>query len=259
MRAVVILASLALSSCLARPTLEPIGGFELVSPSDRSGWSEIEPERLRTWFADAHRALAPVVDYSASLETRERLVDELFPRRVMRLFVGQQPFRVAIETLEPPEEKGQRVWYEPARSKDLQAETPGFLGRLVGTVSLDPEGDLAMKNRRHPITDIGLERLLEQAEERFLPTLAQPHPPRIRGIETTLAERATRLVEALVARPAPDSALVYRFGFDAENGLCVYYGLAELLPDGPALVEEYLYRDVRPNLGLADEVFRPGG
>lgn len=253
------LTGFLLCGCLARPAFEPVGGFELVNAPERSGWSEHGARELETWLVEARRAVEPIADYSATLETRERIEDALYPRRVLTLRVAESPFRVAAETLEPPGEKGQRVWYDASRrGGTLQARTPGFLGGLVGTVTLDPDGDLAMENRRHPIRDIGLRRLLEQVEEGFRPALRHRPPPRIRGIETDLGERPTRLVEALVSREPPDSALVYRFGFDGASGLLVYYGLAELLPDGPALVEEYLYRDVRTNLGLPPEMFKPG-
>lgn len=254
-----LLLGALLSGCLTRPAFEPVGGFELVLAPDRGEWSELGARELENWLAAAHSALQPVADYSATLETRERIEDALHPRRVLALRVAERPFRVAAETLEPPAEKGQRVWYDASlRGGSLRARTPGFLGSLVGTVTLDPKGDLAMENRRHPITDIGLGRLLEQIEEGFGPSLRHRPAPRIRSVETSLAGRPGRLVEALVSREPPDSALVHRFGFDDVSGLLVYYGLAELLPDGPALVEEYLYRDVCTNLGFPAEVFRPG-
>jgi len=248
--------ALGLVSCLSRPPLDPVGGFELVPVPDKSAWDELRPPALEALLAEARARVVALPDYGARIETRERIDGELFPRRVMALRVRHEPFSVAIETLEPPSEKGQRVWYDASENGgDLVAETPGFLGRLVGRVSLDPTGDLAMKDRRHPITDIGLLRLLEQVEDEFVPALARREPPRIRS--GPLPDGSLRLVEALVTRESPDPPLCTRLGFDA-NGLLVYYGLAEVLPDGPALVEEYLYTAIEPSLGLEDEDFEPG-
>lgn len=246
-----------LLGCRAAPAWEPIGGFELV-PSTRESWTELAPRELEGRIGAAHARLSAIPDYTAVLETRERIEDDLYPRRVMRVKVRHQPFGVAVETDEPANEKGQRVWYEAGWNHgELLAETPGFLGSLVGRLSLDPEGDLALENRRHPLTDIGLLRLVEQVEESFAPALAASRGARVRATEMELGGRPGTLIEATLPRELPDAALLYRFGFDGESGLLVYYGMAELRPDGPALVEEYLYRDLQLAAGLGDADFRP--
>lgn len=257
MRALLLCVGL-LIGCRAAPAWEPIGGFELV-PIQLSLSSELSPHELQQRVARAHAKLDTIADYTAVLETRERIEDDLYPRRVMRLKVRHRPFGVAIETDEPANEKGQRVWYSVAWNHgEMLAETPGFVGSLVGRLSLDPEGDLALENRRHPITDIGLLRLVEQAEESlFAPRPATSRIARVRGFAADLGGRPAQMCEVAVPRELPDSALLYRFGFDDESGLLVYYGLAELMPDGPALIEEYLYRDVHLAAGLGDADFRP--
>jgi len=250
--------SVFLASCLASPALEPLGGFELAAAPAPEAWRELDPRELERMLADARARLAQIADYRAVLETRERIGDELFPRRVLRLALRHSPFGVALETDAPPAEKGERAWFDgSADEPELVAETPGFFGRLVGRVSLDPEGDLALRNRRHPITDIGLLRLVEQIEQGFEPALARARSPRVRRADTTLAGRPARLIEAELARDPPECALGYRFGFDAQSGLLVYFGVAELRDDGPALIEEYLYHDLVVNVGSTDSDFRP--
>ncbi len=245
-----------LAGCLASPALEPLSGFELATASAEADWRALAPDELTAWLAEARARLAPLADYRAVLETRERIGEELFPRRVLHVALRHEPFSVAIETVEPAAERGQRVWFE-ADEGEIVAETPGLLGRLVGRVSLDPEGDLAMRNRRHPITDTGLLRLLEQVEEALAPALARTPAPQLRWAPAVLGARPVRLVEAELTRDPPEVALGYRLGFDVESGLLVSFGMAELCADGPALVEEYLYRDLEPNLGLSDADFQP--
>ncbi len=251
------LACLAAAGCLASPRLEPLRGFELVDTPGPGAWSTLAQDGFERWLHEARARLVPIADYRAVLATRERIGDELFPRRVLRVALRHAPFAVAIETDEPPAERGQRVWFDEAwNDGELVAETPGFLGRLVGRVSLDPRGALALRNRRHPLTDIGLQRLCEQIEEQFEPALAAG-AARLRWAATTLGGRPARLVEAELARTAPEPALGYRFGFDSQNGLLVYYAAAELGPDGPALLEEYLYTELQLDPGLTDADFRP--
>lgn len=253
MRALLLFVFLA--ACRAAPAWEPLGGFELAPAT--GPWRGLEPRELERWLAGARAGLAPIRDYTATLETRERIGDELHPRRVLLVKLREQPFAAAAESLEPSSEAGQRVWYDGAKGRKLLAETPGLLGKLVGRVALDPTGALALENRRHPITDLGLTRLLEQVEAELVPALARRSPPRLRTTEALLGSTRLLVVDALVPREPPDPPLVHRLGFEADSGLLSYYGQAELLPDGLALVEEYAYGDLSLNPGLGEECFRP--
>jgi hypothetical protein len=237
--------------------MQPVGGFTLGIAEQRE-WREASGAEFRTWMEAAEGSAKQLADYRATLESSERIEEELFPRRVMTVWVLHEPLRVAIVTHEPESERGQKVWYD-GEERELVAETPGFLGALVGRVTLDPEGELALKNRRHPITDIGLVRMVEQMRAAMEPVLALATPPRIRNGMTRLAERDVRLVEVLVpAIEAHERALVHRFAFDQESALVTYYGLAELTSEGPAVLEEYLYREITPDLGLDEDDFAPG-
>jgi len=253
---IVLLAALALA-CVSRPPMEPVGGFTLSAVTTQS-WNEAAPRELEAWMAEAEERVRGLRDYRATLESSERIEDELFPKRVMTVWVLREPFRVAIVTHAPASEEGQRVWYD-GEEEELVAETPGFLGKLVGRVRLDPEGDLALENRRHPISDIGLARMAEQMRAAMTPVLAAHERPRIRAGEGELAGRAVQLVEVLQPALEGDEApLVHRFAFDAERGLVTYYGLAELTSEGPAVLEEYLYRELALDLGLDADDFAPG-
>lgn len=257
MRLTLPLGAFLLAGCLSRPAMQPVGGFTLGVAATAS-WEEASTGDFEEWMRTAETAAQELRDYRATLESSERIEEELFPLRVMTVWVLHEPLRVAIVTHAPESERGQKVWYD-GEERELVAETPGFLGALVGRVTLDPEGDLAMKDRRHPITDIGLLRMVEQMRAAMEPVLALPNPPRIRHGEARLAERDVRLVEVLVpAIEAHETALVHRFAFERERGLVTYYGLAELTSEGPAVLEEYLYREIAPNLGLDADDFTPG-
>lgn len=249
-----VLCVLLTTACRAAPAWEALSGFELLAADGPR--RDLEPGELQGWLATARAQLAPVRAHAATLETRERIGDELHPRRVLLVKVRERPFAAAIETLAPPNEAGQRVWYDEAKGKKILAETPGLLGRLVGRVSLDPRGDRAMENRRHPITDTGLWRLLEQVETQLQPELARRAPPRLRATDAD-GDTPLRLVDALVPSEPPDPPVVHRLGFEAGSGLLTYYGQAELLPDGLALLEEYWYRELRLDPGLTDADFAP--
>lgn len=97
------IATLA-AGCRASPVWERVGGFELLAETDAG--RDLEARELLQWLADARARLAPIADYGATLETRERIEDGLYPRRVLTIRVREKPFAVAAETLEPLNEKG---------------------------------------------------------------------------------------------------------------------------------------------------------
>src|SRR5439155_11233460 len=85
-----------------------------------------------------------------------RIGTELGPYKSLRLKVRQRPFSVYAYFDAPQDLRGQEVIYVAGQNGgNLLAHGVG-LKALVGTVSLDPRGVLALQGSRHPITEIGL-------------------------------------------------------------------------------------------------------
>ena len=249
---VVVAAALAVSVCAALPAAEPESG----RPSH-----PLDP--VIAWAEKALEKSAQIKDYTALLVKRERVGDELREYEFMRLKVRHEPFSVYIKFLKPEAIKGREIIYVEGRNDGmLLAHDSAGLGDLVGTVSLAPDGVIAMLGQRYPVTMIGIkklgERLIEQAK-RDRQIMAPCEAKFVKGAKVN--GRPTQCVE--VAHPSrhPDhrfsSARVF---IDEEMGIPIRfesYHWSDDPKEGQVLVEEYTYSHVQLNVGLTDLDFDP--
>ena len=118
---------------------------------------EPEVERIETLLTEASNAMAAIYDYRGVLVKKERFGDELVEQRLAFKFA--RPFRVYVKYLEPhPGREG--IYIHGSNRGRLRAHR-GSVPDLM--VNLDPRGRIAMLDNHHPITDFGLENMLEVA------------------------------------------------------------------------------------------------
>jgi hypothetical protein len=120
-------------------------------------------QRARRSLALCH---ASVDDYTALLIKRERIGATLGPHEYMtakirsrKIANGQivKPLSVYLGFVKPASIKGREVLYVEGRNNgNLVAHEGGFKGRFLPTVNLPPNGTLAMRGQRYPMTEIGL-------------------------------------------------------------------------------------------------------
>ncbi len=131
--------------------------------------------------------------------------------------------------------------------------------KLVGTVSLKPDGPMAMQGQRYPITEIGIlnltKRLIEVAEEDK--QYGECEVKFYKGAK--INKRPCTCIE--VVHPTPrrnfrfHKALVF---IDDELNIPVRYEAYEWpsAPGGqPPLLEQYTYVDIKLNNGFTDADF----
>lgn len=250
MRAALVLALAAgLGACAHLVPADP-----LLDPGAPVDARPLEGAALDARLDAARAFLAPVERYTCRLEARERIGDVLIAK-ALDLAVGHEPFRMAFTLRAPPSEAGQRVfWDESWNDGELWVIPPGLAGALLGHLSLAPTGRLAMKGQRHPVTDIGVRRLVEQVAARWREARAQGASPWV--VPTTLAGRPATLIGFPVVDPEGVRERV-RVGLDDAWGVPVYSALERETTGGDVLLEEYLYRDLDWAPALAEDAFRP--
>jgi hypothetical protein len=215
------------------------------------------------------RIQAQVQDYSCTLVKQERIDGELLPVeymytevrcRKMVNGVTTTPFSVYMYFLKPDAMKGREVIYVEGRNdgKLTAHEGSGAL-RVMGAVSLDPKGRIAMRGNRYPITDVGIEFLIselikrgERDRQRGECTVEFKENVRINGRQCTLLE-----VTHPHARPYFDFHIA-RIFIDTELDLPVRYEAYSwpTVPGGQPVLEEcYTYLNIKVNVGLTDENF----
>jgi outer membrane lipoprotein-sorting protein len=121
--------------------------------------SRSHAERIEMLLREASNAMAAVYDYRGVIEKSELFADELVEQRLAFKFA--RPFRVYVRYLEPhPGREG--IYIRGSNKNRLRAHrgsTPDVM------VNLHPRSRIAMLDNHHPITDFGLERMLEVASE----------------------------------------------------------------------------------------------
>lgn len=201
-------------------------------------------------------------DYTATFVKQERVGGRLLEQETAVLKVRQEPFSVYLRHTAPPARDGQEALYI-ARRNDGKLIAHGVgLEKLLGTLRLDPQGFLAMRDNRHPITQIGMKNLLDE-----LLKLSQTQRDNILQCDVRIDEeqqvdgRPCRCLQLRSPRPLPGFPLaIARIYLDRQWNIPVRYEAYEWKDEAGGeyhLVEFYEYRDIRLNVGLTDEDFDP--
>lgn len=207
---------------------------------------------LEKRLQETEEALAKVDDYAAIFHRIERVDGKLLPEEITFLKF-KRPFKVYIRWINPLE--GQESLYvQGANNNKIRAHGTGLAKFL--TVNLDPTGRLAMENSRHPITEVGLEKLVKRIGSdlrrgmRTGDLAAKDHGERM------VYGRKTREIEGVLPKDASKGYYCYRcvVNLDAETKMPIRTQIFDW--DGQ-LVELYGYEKLRLNPGLADKDFDP--
>lgn len=211
---------------------------------------------------DGLAELAKRPDYTALFHRQELVEDELRDPHDIELRVRHEPFSVHMKW-----ENGQEATYIAGENDDrMLVRKGGRLGRLLGTITLEPMGALARRECRNPITDVGLKRLAE---------ITLHYRKRDLGLTSGVACRelpaesigGRDCVGYVVEYDSPRVEPTYRKSMvwiDTETHLPLAiknYGWPEgqvAASDDDTLVEHYVYTDVRFQRHLTDEQFAIG-
>ncbi len=197
---------------------------------------------------------APVRDYTAIFLKRERVQGVLGDQEVMQLKY-QKPFRVYLRWPTGPKE-GREVLYVAGANRDrLLVYDPSGIQRFF-TLLMSPGDARAMRASRHPITEIGIGKLIELIAQNARRAWARGE---LRLIDHGAGEESGRPVRRYEGILPDDPGRGYfcaRLGLaiDRELGLPVRAQIYEW--DGN-LVGDYAYTDLRVNPGLAPQEFDP--
>ena len=257
------------STAPARPPLRP--AYQLaerseaaqapVAPALAAGQANEHPlmPTLR-WAYSGLGNVEKLADYSATLAKRERIGGKLNDYEYMFVKLRQKPFSVYLYFLGPPTLKGQEViFFEGKNDGNLWAHTTGIRDTLVGTVSLKPEGAIAMKGQRYPLTELGIlnliRRLVEVGEQDI--KYGECEVKFYKGAK--INNRVCTCIE--VVHPVPRRNFLFhlaRIFVDDELNLPIRYESYDWPREKggpPELLEEYTYLNLKLNNGFTDADF----
>ncbi|MGB2754243.1 MAG: DUF1571 domain-containing protein [Phycisphaerae bacterium] len=194
-----------------------------------------------------------VTDYTCTFTKQERIGETLAKTETTFMKFREKPFSVYLKWSEPS--KGQEVIFVRGRYNEKAMVHPsGLLGLIFRKVHLDPEGKVATRHSRRPITFAGLGNMLRLV-------VGQCKAAQVKG-DLVLEYRGVR-EEA--GRPA---YVLNRILPDGKGYPChqlfILIDQEFLLPvrteaylwDG-RLLSDYRYADLDLNPGLTDEDFNP--
>ncbi|MEM6799723.1 MAG: DUF1571 domain-containing protein [Planctomycetota bacterium] len=219
---------------------------------------------------------AEVQDYTCRIIRRERLGGKLRPYEFMRAKIRHElpldesneaasgdnaatPFSVYLQFEKPRALAGREVLFVEGRNAGRMLVRRGGTRLAYVTTYLSPDSPLAVKESRYPITDVGFHRLIGRLIEVVKEDLEHDEC-RVQFFEgAKIGDRVCTRV--LVEHPTQrDHFRYHRAIIFIDTDRQIPLGYASYTwsdkPGGkPVLVEEYLYTDVKLNVGLTDDDF----
>ena len=210
-----------------------------------------------------------VMDYTATMIKQELIETELFPRTTMSTWVRNPrkqkdgtriPLSVYLRYEDPPVQRGREViWVDGENEGKIIAHEAGLLG--FKRLSLLPTGVLAMVGNRYPITEMGIERLLEKMIARGKRDRQYGNCEVQFSRDVPLGElRGVRIVITHPQKSQDHGFFRAEIELETSNFAYLRYSAYDWPVEAgqPApLLEEYIYQDVKLNPGLVDSAFDP--
>ncbi len=211
------------------------------------------------WAYSGLKDVEMIQDYSATVAKRERIGGKLLDYQYMFVKLRQHPFSVYMNFLGPATLKGQEVIYiEGKNNGRMWAHGVGFQ-KMFGTVSLKPDGPVAMKEQRYPLTELGIlnliKRLVEAAEKDV--KYGECEVKFYQGAK--VQGRVCTCIE--VVHPVPRRNFLFHMAeifVDKELNLPIRYASYDWPREKggkPELMEEYTYLNLKLNNGFTDADF----
>ena len=214
---------------------------------------------------------ANVNDYTALMVKRERVDDTLGVHQYMYAKVRNrkvengkivQPLSVYLNFLKPSAVKGREVIYvENQNDGNIIAHEGGFKGKFLPTVTIPPDGMLAMRGQRYPMTEIGVENLIVKLIERGERAREMPDVQCEFRKNARVKDRTCTVLQVTQPTKTPGGEFYQAQVFiDDEINIPIRY----IAYDWPAregdplqVLEEYNYLNLKLNVGLTDADFDP--
>jgi uncharacterized protein DUF1571 len=199
-------------------------------------------------------AYARVSAYTARFIRQELVGGHLRPREEA-LLKFQRPHRFYLRWIAGPATGREMLYPADAEGRVLVHE-PGMLTRLF-TAVLEPDSAHVLRQSRHPVTDIGIGRLVTLILDNARRALRDGQLEIVeRGLSTTGAGRPERRLELVFPRAPEARYYAHRalVGVDVDTQLPVS---ATIFDAEGRMIEDYAYRDVRLNPPLTALDFDP--
>ena len=122
--------------------------------------------RARRTIADCQKTYQKIEDYTCTFYKRERVDGKLYTPHVITMKARTKPASLYFKFVQPNRGR-EAIFIHGKNNNKIVAHDVG-IGRFVaGTMHLDPKGDMAMEENRHPVTEAGLGAMIDQVKSRW--------------------------------------------------------------------------------------------
>jgi hypothetical protein len=217
------------------------------------------------WAEKERPNIATVKDYTAIMQKQENIKGEVQGAQVMEVKVRHQPFSVYTKFRFPQDLNGQQAIYVKGKNNDKLLAHGVGLQKKLGTLTLDPEGPIAMMNQKYPITEMGVLNLVDKLLEvgRKDAKFGECNVTYTEGVKIGSGDAARECTMIEVMHPVPRQNFIFyvaRIYVDKELNLPIRYESYDWPRregETPKLLEAYTYLNLKINVGLTDTDFDP--
>ena len=243
----------------AQRALDPSAAARKV-PST-TGLLEPDPiAKARQVIADCKAKYLTVHDYTCTFFKRERIDGKLYAPHIMSMKARTKPASLYFKFIQP--NPGREAIYVHGHNNNKIVAHDVGIGRIVaGTMHLDPKGDMAMDENRHPVTEAGLGTMIDLVKDRWDTELHPGESVILFHPQAKVGDRTCLMVESIHPRRSPDFLFhKVKLYVDKELNLPIRfeaYDWPKTPGSEPELIEEYTYVNLKLNVGLKDRDFDP--
>ena len=192
-----------------------------------------------------------VRDYTALYEKEERAIANGERQRIRLSF--RKPLDVRLEWLSDEGAVDQVAVYRAGLNDGkVVARRSGVLGRLAGTIRVDPRDRLALQDSRHPITEVGLGHIIDQVAHDLRSGVIRADPAVAEIVDGRPGYRFDFGAVSTAGALGIDGARRAHIWVDRELKLPVK---VEVRGSSDALLERHRFTELRLNVGLTDRTF----
>jgi hypothetical protein len=222
---------------------------------------------LKMAYEGYRRISEEVDDYTCTLVKRERINGELRDFEHIATKIRHErreggrvttPFAVHLKFLAPARVEGREVLFVEGQNNGKMFARRGGERFAYMAARIDPKGELAMRDNRYPITQIGMLHLVRQLVERAEQDLHHGECT-VNFYKSKINGRACSQIK--VTHPVRREHFHYHLAkifIDDELRVPVHYEAYDWpakAGDPPPLTESYSYLDLKLNVGLAERDF----
>jgi hypothetical protein len=198
------------------------------------------------------RGLMKRVDAYTAVFIREEQIDGKMRKPETLFMKFRRPFSVYMKWIKEPN-KGREVLYVDGKNNNhLKVHVGGLLNIFLPAINIAPENPHVLRNSRHPITQAGLENMIDSLIQQFELSKKRGHLTTVyHGVEK-MGGAETYKIERILPRDKGYYCWRLIMNLDKQSGLPVK---VQVYNWDNELVERYTYQSVILNAPLNDADF----